>query len=143
MAEQKLIKDPFALLGELSKIGKKEKEIEVTGCKIKLGTINAEDEAEVFSVSKEHGTMEFFARTRIETIARAIIEVNGENLKKYENIEGRDERLRAKAEVIAKLKEVVGSWNEELVMYVYTEYSKMLVESEQEMKDKGIARSTE
>ena len=135
MSEQKLLKDPFDVLSKLAEIGKEVEEVIINdNFKITLSTIGAEDEAEIFAAAqKTTGTTEYFSITKRETLARAIIAVNGLSLKEYEKLQDAKTYDTIKAETLTKLRKIISEWNENLVSFAYNKWSVLIKRSEDKL----------
>jgi len=142
MSDEKNIKkidDPFCLLEQIKNIGQKSKNIPISdGFTIKIQTLSSEDEIALFANSAKYDGSEYFTRHKIETIVYSIIEINKKSLREYNTIEDEKERMELKTKTIDKIRLIVSKWNDNLISFVYGEYSKIIDESENELIKFGI-----
>jgi hypothetical protein len=128
----------FEALNELSKLGKKSKEVEIGSLKILLNTIDSEDEGNVFVACSELSGNAYFYKMKAETLKYAIKAVNGQRLDEYENINDEDKREEMKKETLEKLQKIIGKWDENVITFFYSKWTELTKEAEKELKEKGI-----
>jgi hypothetical protein len=144
MVDQKLIDDPFEFLEQISEIGKMTKEIPVTeNFKVKVSTLNSDDDSAILANTDNAKGTEFFTRFRQETLSFAIIAINDKPLDFYEKIEDEKERKIKKDEAIAKKLNIIKKWSDDVLNYVYSQYTEMLEENEKKLIEMGIVKENE
>jgi hypothetical protein len=137
------INDPFEILNKLASIGKKRKTIEITGISLVLETLGAEDEAKVFALCNDAEGSEFFSRNKREMLIHSIVEIGEKSLREYEKIENLIERNNIKQETLGKIRSIVNGWQDEFITYLYTKFSELVAESEEEMIKLGVLKNME
>ena len=132
--------DAFAALSDLSKLGKKTKEVEIGEAKTKilLSTMDSEQEGNVFIACGDLNGNAYFFRLKAETLKYAIKAVNGKRLDEYENIKEADKREKLKAETLIELTKILNSWDENVISFLYGKWTELAKESEDDLKSKGI-----
>lgn len=130
--------DVFETLKKLSKIGKVFKEVEIEGIKILLGTLNSEQEEKVFIACSELVGSAYFSRLKRETLKYAIKSVNDISLNEYENLKDPEQSEKLKKETLEKLEKVLGSWDEEVITFLYHKWNEISKQSEEEFEKIGI-----
>jgi hypothetical protein len=130
--------DIFESLNELSKLGKKTKEVSVGETKILLSTLDASQEGEVFIACAELSGNAYFYKLKTHTLTHSIKAVNGQRLDAYENIKEKDEREKLKKETLEKVSNILGTWDENVISFLYSKWSILSKESEDELKKKGL-----
>jgi hypothetical protein len=128
----------FDALSELSKLGKKTKEVTVGELNILLSTLDAEQEGEVFVACAELTGNAYFYRLKKETLKYSIRAVNGQRLDDYENVKEQDKRDKLKKETLEKLSGILGTWDENVISFLYSKWAVLSKESEEDLKSKGI-----
>lgn len=128
----------FEVLKNLSKIGKVSKEVEIQGVKILIGTLNSEQEEKVFLACSELVGSAYFSRLKRETLKYAIKSVNGISLIEYENLKDPEQSEKLKKETLEKLEKILGSWDEEVITFLYHKWNEISKQSEEEFEKIGI-----
>ena len=130
--------DVFEALSELSKLGKKTKEVELNELKIELSTLNAEDESATFVASADLTGSAYFAKIKSETLKYSIKAVNGIRLDEYELFKEVDKREKMKKETLDTLTKILGSWDENVITFLYSKWAELSKESEEDLRSKGL-----
>lgn len=129
--------DVFAALSELSNIGKKSKEVPVGQLKLLLSTLDSEQESLVFIACSDMTGNAYFSRLKSETLKYAIIAVNGERLDSYVNaLPEKKESL--KKETLEKLENIIKTWDENVISFLYAKWIELTKESEEDLKKLGL-----
>jgi hypothetical protein len=128
----------FEALSELSKLGKLTKEVEVGQLKILLSTLDAEQEGEVFVACADLTGNAYFYKLKSETFKYSIKAVNGQRLDEYENVKETDKKDKLKKETFEQLSKILGTWDENVISFLYSKWAALSKESEEELKSKGI-----
>jgi len=135
------MKDAFEALSQLTKLGKKTKEIEIEGQKILLSTLDSEKEALVFVACSSLSGNAYFFKLKSETIKFSICAVNDIRLDEYQTIKDPSKKEQLKNETLSKLDSIIGTWDENIVSYIYSKWVELSKESEDELKKKGLIES--
>jgi len=147
MADDKKIKktdDPFELLNELANVGKKKKSIKISdNLEVVLETLSADDEARVFAICEEASGSEYFSKNKRETIIHSLFSINGKSLKGYKELEDVAKKKIMKGDTLEKIRDIVNGWNDELITFLYAQFTEMISESEKEMVSMGILKPIE
>lgn len=130
--------DAFEALSELSKLGKKTKEVDVGDLKILLSTLDADQEGEVFVKCADLTGNAYYYKLKSETVKYAIRAVNGKRLDEYETVKEQDKRDKLKKETLDKLSTIIGTWDENVISFLYSKWASLSKESEDELKSKGV-----
>lgn len=130
--------DAFEALSELSKLGKKTKEVQVESLKLLLSTIDSDDEGNVFVSCSELTGNAYFYKMKAETLKYAIKAVNGQRLDEYEDVEDEEKRVEMRKETLGKLQKIIGTWDENVVSFFYSKWTELTKEAEEELKKKGL-----
>jgi hypothetical protein len=130
--------DAFEALGQLAKLGKKIKEVQLGDLKIELGTLNAEQEGNVFVTCADLTGNAYFNRLKLETLKYSIKAVNGSRLDDYEKLSEDAKREKLKIETLDKLQKILGSWDENVISFLYSKWSELSKEAEDELKSQGF-----
>ena len=130
--------DALSTLKELSKLGKKEKEYSIGDVKITLGTLDTEQEGNVFTSCADLAGNAYFYKLKLETIKHSLRVVGNERLDIYLDVKEIDKREEMKKEVLDKIANILKTWDENVVSYLYSKWSELSKESEEELKAKGI-----
>lgn len=129
--------DAFEALTELGKLGKKQKEEQIGETKLLLSTIDAEQEGNVFMACAELTGNAYFFKLKSETLKYAIRAVNGKRLDEYENAKV-EERDKLKKETLEKVAKILGSWDQNVISFLYSKWLDLTKESEKELQSKGL-----
>ena len=117
-------------LKELQKIvnlGKKEVQVILTkDIKITLKSLTAKEESEIFLECADLPTMVFINTNKIQTLARSIVEINGE---RYEVKEGEEE-----VEFIKEKVKLIEQWGQNIVDVLFGKYADMIKEIEKDFE---------
>lgn len=138
MAEKTQV-DIFGELSKIAKIGYVEKDAKVGNVNLTLSTLTAEDEAEVFNNCIGYDGISFISRNKIETLVYSIKAVNGERFN-YEALTDREQYLVERGNAINSLRKVIGSMQEDMVSFLYSEQLSVANKGEEELKKAGINR---
>ena len=137
----KKIEDPFEILGMLASVGRKTRDVTVTeDFKIILETLNVESETLVFANTAKYEGSEYFTKHKIETLAFSMSAINGKSLREYDKIENLEERGKAREIVVNRIRSIVGTWDDNVISYVYSEFAALVSENEADMVKKGILK---
>lgn len=135
--------DPILMLDEIGKVGKVEKEVEISkGLKVTLSTITAIEELEIFRDCRNDDGYSYLTRNKIETLSRAIKAVNGIRFD-YEAIEDSVEKEQERQKTVFNLRNKINTWGDEVVTYLYVEWLKIIGDSESYLKKIGIIVNNE
>lgn len=132
------MKDAFAALESLSKLGKKEGDVKLGDLTLTLGTLDTDQESNVFISCAELTGNVYFYRLKIETLKYSLKAVNEVRLDDYLRLEKVEDREKLKKETFDKIETIVKTWDENVVSYLYSEWAKLSKASEEELKSKGI-----
>jgi len=136
--EIKKINDPFEKLNELSKLGKKEKDVLIGEVTVTVGTIDADDETNVFiSCAKYDGTS-YFYKLKQETLKYAIKAVDTIRIDDYKRIIKDEDREAAKKQALERIEKIIKTWDDGLINYLYTEQAQLAKDSEKDLEKLGI-----
>lgn len=135
--------DAFAALSELSKIGKKTKIVEVGELKLLLSTLDSELEGLVFIACADYTGNAYFYKLKAETLKYSIRAVNEQRLDEYELLTDETKKEQLKQETLDKLQKIIGTWDENLVSFLYSKWMELTKESEKELIEKGLMESEE
>jgi hypothetical protein len=130
--------DAFEALKGLSKLGKRTKEIEIGSMKLLLSTMNAEQEGKVFIACSDLTGSAYFSRLKLETLKYALKAVDGARLDLYEEIKGEVEREESKKEILEKVQKILGTWDENVISFLYNKWAELSKESEEDLKASGV-----
>ena len=130
--------DAFKALEELSKLGKMESEIKVGEVTITLGTLDTEQESDVFVQCSELTGNAYFYKLKLETVKYALRAVGGARVDDYIKIEKDEERQKMKKEALERISGILKTWDENVLSFLYNEWAKLAKKSEDELKSKGI-----
>jgi hypothetical protein len=128
----------FEVLTELSKLGKMSREFEIGNMKLLLSTLDAEQEGNVFIACADLTGNAYFYKLKAETLKYSIKAVNGQRLDEYESVTDVAQREKMKKETLEKLEKIIGSWDENVISFLYSKWSVLSKESEEDLKSKGI-----
>ncbi len=133
----------FDVLTRLSKLGKKSKIVDLGDVKIKLATLDSQQESDVFISCTDLTGNAYFYKLKAETLKYAIKEVDGERLDSYEDIKETDDKEKERKEamkkdILIRLSKILNSWDENLISFLYSKWLELSNESEEELKAKGI-----
>jgi hypothetical protein len=135
--------DAFKALEELSKLGKVEGEVKLGEVKLILGTLDTEQESDVFGACSELTGNAYFYKLKLGTVKYSLKAIGDVRLDDYLKIEKADERKKAKEDTLAKISEIIGKWDENVISYLYSEWNKLAKKSEDDLKTKGISQDLE
>ena len=130
--------DAFEVLKGLSKIGKISKEVELEGIKLSICTLNSEQEEKVFIACSDLVGSAYFSRLKRETLKFAIKSVNGVSLNEYENLKDPEQSEKLKKETLEKLEKILGTWDEEIITFLYHKWNELSKEAKKKKKKIGI-----
>ena len=138
MANIKKVDNAFEALEKMSQLGKADKSVKISDdFSVLISTISSEEEAEVFSNCSQFEGINYITRSKIETLAYSIKGVNGEKLD-YDNIADIAERKKVRDETVAKLRQLIGQWRDEVVTFLYEEFLRLTGNSEEQLKKLGL-----
>lgn len=130
--------DAFSALSELSKLGKKTDIVDIDGLKLLISTLDSEQEGEVFAACAEMSGNAYFYKLKSETLKYAIRAVNEQRLDEYEAIAEIDKREELKKQTLDKLQKIIGTWDENVISFLYSKWTKLTEVAEEELKTKGL-----
>jgi hypothetical protein len=130
--------DAFAALGELAKLGKKTKTVEVGDLKLLLSTLDSEQEGFVFIACAELSGNAYFLKMKSETLKYAIRAVNEQRLDDYESFVDLDVKIRVKNETLEKLEKIIKTWDENIISFLYSKWMELTKEADADLKEKGL-----
>jgi hypothetical protein len=130
--------DAMKALQSLSRLGKKERDVKIEETTITLSALDTGDETEVYVACSELQGNAYFYKLKLETLKYSICAVNGKRLDTYRGIDDFNQRQVNKIKSLDEISEVLKTWNENVVTYLFTEFSKLTGEVEKELTDKGI-----
>jgi hypothetical protein len=130
--------DAFESLTELAKLGKMTREVEMGEMKILLSTLDVKDEGDVFISCSDLTGNAYFYKLKCETLKYAIRAVNGQRLDGYESLKNGDERDKLRKETLEKLEKILGTWDQNVISFLYKRWVDLSEESEDQLKSKGI-----
>jgi len=130
--------DAFEALKSLSKLGKRTKEIQVGSMKLLLSTMNAEQEGNVFVTCSDLSGNAYFNKLRLETLKFALKAVDGSRLDSYEEINDEVEREKSKKQILEKVQKILGTWDENVISFLYSKWAELSKESEDDLKANGV-----
>jgi hypothetical protein len=130
--------DAFAALSELSKLGKKTEIVDINSLKLLLSTLDSEQEGYVFAACAEMVGNAYFLKLKSETLKYAIRAVNEQRLDEYETLIDADKREQVKNETLSKLEKIIGTWDENVISFLYSKWSALTKVAEKELKEKGL-----
>lgn len=128
----------FDALTKLSELGKMTKEFDVAGMKLTLSTLDAEQESKVFIACGDLTGNAYFYKLKRETLKYSIKAVNGERLDTYEDLKNAAEREKLKTETLDKVSNILGTWDENVISFLYSKWASLSKDSEEELKTKGV-----
>jgi len=131
--------DAFEMLKDLSKLGKKTKEVSIGQLKLLMSTLDADQEGNIFITCADLTGNAYFNKLKSETLKYSIRAVNDQRLDEYEKIEDSKKREELKKDTLSKLEKIIGSWDENVISYLYKVWSDLSKESEEELRQQGIA----
>ena len=131
------------LMSPLTKLCKKEKEIELSGNKVVLKYLNPKEELEVQKMlpninDEEVTAVEFADIFRRETLCRAIVQVGDMDLRDLKQVETGDTLSDGMPIKISKEEAVVGImsvWSRQVINKLFEQYGVLSEEIEQDMDD--------
>jgi hypothetical protein len=139
--------DAFKALEELSKLGKVEGNVNVgDAIKLILGTLDTEQESDVFAKCADLTGNAYFYQLKLGTIKYSLKGIYADDgktvvrLDDYLSIEKADERKKAREVTLARIDEIIGKWDENVISYLYSEWNKLAKKSEDDLKEKGISQ---
>ena len=130
----------FDSLTELAKLGKKTKEVEIAGVKLELSTLDAEQEGNVFVVCADLTGNAYFSKVKSETLKYSIRAVNGKRLDEYKLLKDESERNKLRKETLDKMQKILGTWDENVIAFLYGKWAELSKESEKDLIEKGIVK---
>jgi len=130
----------FEALSELSKYGKKTKVVSVGEVKLTLATLNSEQEGNVFISCSDLNGNAYWYKLKRETLKYSVKAVNEMRLDEYEKVEDKDKREVLKKQTLESIDEIMGNWDENLIDYLYSKWSELSKESEEELSSQGIKK---
>lgn len=130
--------DAFAALGELAKLGKKTKIVDVGDLKLLLSTLDSEQEGFVFIACAELSGNAYFLKMKSETLKYAIRAVNEQRLDDYESFVDMEVKMRVKNETLEKLEKIIKSWDENIISFLYSKWMELTKEADADLKEKGL-----
>jgi hypothetical protein len=133
----------FEALEEISKLGKIEGEVDVGDIKLLMGTLDTEQETDVFAQCADLTGNAYFYKLKLETVKYSLKAVNKERVDDYLKIAKIEEREKAKKETLEKISSILKKWDENVISYLYSEWSKLAKKSEEVLKAKGISQDNE
>ncbi|MDD5649718.1 MAG: hypothetical protein PHF86_04760 [Candidatus Nanoarchaeia archaeon] len=135
--------DIFSVLSELSKLGKKTKDVKIGELNLTLSTLDSDQEGNVFISCSDLTGNAYFYKLKSETLKHAIKVVNGKHLDDYEGIDDESKLKKAKQETLDKLGKIIGSWNETVISFLYSKWIELTSEVDKELKEKGLLEDTD
>jgi len=132
------IESAFEALTKLSEIGKKSKVEQIGNLKLLLTTLTSDEETNVFIACSELTGNAYFNKLKSETLKYAIKAVNDQRLDEYESIKEEVKREVLRKETLLKLEKILGSWDENVIAFLYTKWVAISKESEKELQEKGF-----
>lgn len=130
--------DAFAALGELAKLGKKTKVVDVGELKLLLSTLDSEQEGLVFIACAELTGNAYFLKMKSETLKYAIRAVNEQRLDDYESFVDLEVKTRVKNETLEKLEKIIKTWDENIISFLYSKWMELTKEADNDLKEKGL-----
>lgn len=130
--------DAFAALSELSKLGKKTDVVEIDSLKLLISTLDSEQEGEVFAACAEMSGNAYFYKLKAETLKYAIRAVNEQRLDEYETLVDADKREELKNQTLTKLQSIIGTWDENVISFLYSKWTELTKKAEEDLKSKGL-----
>jgi len=130
----------FEALSQLSKLGKMSKEVELEGLKIELCTLDSNEEGEIFVTCADLTGNAYFSKVKSETLKYSIRAVNGKRLDEYKLIVEEKERDKLRKETLEKLQKILGTWDENVIAFLYGKWAELSKESEEDLVKKGIVK---
>jgi hypothetical protein len=111
-------------LQKIAKLGKKEVQVELTkDIKITLRSLTAKEENEIFTECADLPTMSFINTNKVQTLARSIIEINGERYDAKESEEV--------VEFIKEKVKLIEQWGQNVIDVLFGKYADMVKDIEQ------------
>ena len=110
-----LISSAFEGLEKLGELGKKEKEVKAGNVKLTIGTLDSEEEVEVFSACSNLSGNSYFYKLKKETLKYCIKAVDGKRLDDYKKVDDQKEREKLRDEVLEKKSAIIKTWDDTVI----------------------------
>lgn len=116
----RMIEDPFEALSEVSNIRHRTTEVDIgDGHIVTVRSLGAKDETDTFIECMNYWGQAFLYKHKLETLARAIVAVDGQTFAEEMDI-------TKKKKMLDRKKEIIGKWHQEIIDELYVEYAKLI-----------------
>jgi hypothetical protein len=137
------VDDAYAFLSKITELGKAKKEVKINDdLSLTLETLTAEDEVELNQACNGYSGLAYFTKSKIETVVMSIKAVNKIRFN-YDEAKTDEEKIQLKIDALEKIRKIIGTWHDDVISFVHTEYLKLAVESEGQLRKIGILKNIE